>query len=134
MAADPSASKTRCDINCLIEQCGLASSFDFILSTASGDLPWTDLINALRPKGTLCIPGIPANPITFQPFALILREKRLAGGRAGSPADTRAAVDFAAQHGVRPVIEVFALSDINAGVERVRTGKVRYRAVLDFSR
>jgi len=38
---------------------------------------------------------------------------------------------FAAQHGVRPMIERFKMSDLNTALARVREGKVRYRAVLE---
>jgi uncharacterized zinc-type alcohol dehydrogenase-like protein len=109
-----------------------AGSFDFILCTASGDLPWESLINALRPKGTLCFAGIPANPIPFHPMALIQKEKRLVGGRTGSPADIQAGAEFAHRHGIKPLVERFKVADLNAAIDRVRSGKVRYRAVVDF--
>jgi uncharacterized zinc-type alcohol dehydrogenase-like protein len=111
-----------------------AGSFDFILSTASGDLPWDLLIGALRPKGALCIAGVPASAISVNPTGIFFKERRLVGGRAGSVSDTRACVDFAARHGIKPMVEMFGLSQINEALDRSRKGKVHYRAVLDYSR
>jgi uncharacterized zinc-type alcohol dehydrogenase-like protein len=39
-------------------------------------------------------------------------------------------LEFAARTGVRPVVEAIAMKDINAALDRVRSGKVRYRVVL----
>jgi uncharacterized zinc-type alcohol dehydrogenase-like protein len=39
-------------------------------------------------------------------------------------------LEFAARTGVRPLTELFPLKDVNAALERVRSGKVRFRAVL----
>lgn len=39
-------------------------------------------------------------------------------------------LDFAARTGVRPKIETFPIPDINQAIARVRTGDVRYRAVV----
>jgi uncharacterized zinc-type alcohol dehydrogenase-like protein len=39
-------------------------------------------------------------------------------------------LDFAARTGVRPQVEAFSMSDINQAIGRVRSGDVRYRAVV----
>src|SRR3954468_16328135 len=106
-----------------------ASSFDFVLSTVSADVPWVDYVAALRPQGRLVIVGLPESDIRFPAFPLLL-ERSVSGGSSGSPSDTARMLEFAARTGVRPMTEHFALDDVNAAVERVRSGKVRFRAVL----
>ncbi len=108
-----------------------ANRFDFILSTVTADLPWGDYVAALRPEGTLVIVGIPENAMPILPTDLIQREKTISGGRASSPTDVQAMLQFAARTGVRAMTERFPLAEVNAAVDRVRTGKVRYRAVLE---
>jgi uncharacterized zinc-type alcohol dehydrogenase-like protein len=108
-----------------------ARSFDFILVTVSADMPWRDHLGALRPEGTLCLVGIPESDLKVPPFDIVLPERRVVGGRAGSPGDTARMLHFAAEHGVRPMIESFKMSDLNSALARVREGKVRYRAVLE---
>ena len=37
---------------------------------------------------------------------------------------------FASRHEINPVIETFAFEDVNAAIERVRSGQAHYRVVL----
>jgi uncharacterized zinc-type alcohol dehydrogenase-like protein len=105
------------------------ASFDFILSTASADVNWPALIDALRPRGRLAICGIPESDIKVNVLS-ILGEKSVSGARSGSPSDTATMLDFSARHGITAMIEQFAMSDVNKAVDHVRAGKARYRAVL----
>jgi uncharacterized zinc-type alcohol dehydrogenase-like protein len=107
-----------------------ARSFDFILSTASSDITWADYINALRPQGRLVVVGLPESDLKIPPVPL-LPERSVSGSLAGSPSDIARMLDFAARKGVRPMVEVFAMKDVNAAVDHVRSGKARFRAVLE---
>jgi alcohol/geraniol dehydrogenase (NADP+) len=40
-------------------------------------------------------------------------------------------LEFAARRDIRPMTEHFALKNVNRALDRVRSGKVRFRAVLD---
>jgi uncharacterized zinc-type alcohol dehydrogenase-like protein len=40
-------------------------------------------------------------------------------------------LDFAARHGIAPQIEHFPMSRVDDALERLRSGKARYRIVLD---
>ncbi len=106
-----------------------ASSFDFIISTVSADVPWDEYIDALRPQGRLVIVGIPESDLKIPPFPL-LAEKSVSGGQVGSPSDTALMLDFAARNKIRPVIEAFPMTEVNQAVDHVRAGKARYRVVL----
>ncbi len=107
-----------------------AKSFDFILSTISGDQPWDTYLAALRPKGKLCIVGIPDKPISYSPWSLIAGEKSVVGGQPGSIDETAQMLAFTAQHGIKPIIETFPMAEANAALDHTRQGKARYRAVL----
>lgn len=107
-----------------------ANQFDFILSTVSADVNWTEYVSALRPQGTLCIAGVPDSDLKCNAFPLILGERRLCGARTGGTEDLRAMLAFTARHGVKPIIERFPMAEANAALDHVRKGKARYRAVL----
>lgn len=107
-----------------------AGSFDFILSTVSADLPWDDYVAALRPRGTLCIVGLPDKPIAIQALSLLPSEKVVAGGIPGSLIETRQMLDFTARHGIKPLVETFPMAEATRALEHVRQGKARFRAVL----
>ena len=108
----------------------VARSFDYILSTVNADLPWDAYLAALRPKGKLCIVGIPEASISFSPWSVIGGEKSVVGGQPGSIDETRQMLAFTALHGIKPMIETFPMAEANAALDHTRQGKARYRAVL----
>ncbi|PRY35610.1 NAD(P)-dependent alcohol dehydrogenase [Umezawaea tangerina] len=109
-----------------------AGSFDFVLSTATGDLPWDAYLDLLRPQGKLCVVGVPENAISAGVMNLLPAEKAIVGGIVGSPVQTRQMLDFAARHGIRPEIETYPIADVEQALDRVRQGTARYRAVLEL--
>jgi len=48
----------------------------------------------------------------------------------GSPATLATMLDFCARHDIAPVTEDFPMSRVNEGLDRLRSGKARYRVVL----
>jgi len=108
----------------------IAGSFDFILSTVSADQDWQSLVSSLRPKGTLCVVGVPPSPISLQAFPLIAGQKAVSGSPIGSPRDLHEMLDVAARHGVKAITERFAMAKANEAIAKVKKSKVRYRAVL----
>jgi uncharacterized zinc-type alcohol dehydrogenase-like protein len=108
----------------------IAGSLDFLLSTVSADQDWQALVNSLRPKGTLCVVGVPPSPISLQAFPLISGQRSVSGSPIGSPRDLHEMLDVAARHGVKAITERFAMAKANDAIARVKKGKVRYRAVL----
>ena len=107
-----------------------AGSLDFLLTTTPNDLPWDTLIGLLRPRGKLCIVGIPANAVQFQAFPLLAGNKSVVGSNTGSIEEIKSMLRSAAKNGVRPLIERHAMSDVNTAIDRLRKNQVRYRAVL----
>ncbi|WP_063734879.1 NAD(P)-dependent alcohol dehydrogenase [Streptomyces sp. RTd22] len=111
---------------------GLSGAFDFVLSTVSGDLPWDAYLATLRPQGALSVVGVPESAFTVDPLSLLLGEKTLAGGLVGTPVETGQMLDFAARHGIRAEVEAYPVSRMEEALDRVRGGRARYRAVLEF--
>jgi uncharacterized zinc-type alcohol dehydrogenase-like protein len=108
----------------------VAGSFDLLLSAASADQDWQGYVNALRPKGTLCIVGAVPSPVQLQASALIVGQKAVSGSPTGSPRDLHEMLDVAARHGVKAITERFSMAKANDAVARVKKNQVRYRAVL----
>jgi uncharacterized zinc-type alcohol dehydrogenase-like protein len=108
----------------------LAGSFDLLLSTVNADQDWAGYVNALRPKGTLCLVGVPPSPIAVAAFALVGGQKAIAGSTTGSPHDLEQMLDVAARHNVKAVTERFPMAKANEAVAKVKKNQVRYRAVL----
>jgi uncharacterized zinc-type alcohol dehydrogenase-like protein len=108
----------------------LAGKFDFLLSTVNADQDWMGYINALRPKGQLCVVGVPPSAIALQAFALVGGQRAVAGSPTGSPSDLAEMLDVAVRHGVKAITERYTMDKANEAVARVKKNQVRYRAVL----
>jgi uncharacterized zinc-type alcohol dehydrogenase-like protein len=108
----------------------LAGSFDLLLSTVNADQDWSGYVNALRPKGTLCLLGVPPSPVALQAFGLVGGQKSVAGSPTGSPHDLEQMLDVAARHNIKAITERFPMSKANEAIAKVKKNQVRYRAVL----
>ena len=108
----------------------LAGHFNLILVTVNVALPWDDYVNALGPKGKLHLVGA-APSVEATVFPLIIGQKSFGGSPLGSPATMGSMLEFAARHGIEPVTETFPMSKVNDAFERLRSGKARYRIVLE---
>jgi uncharacterized zinc-type alcohol dehydrogenase-like protein len=108
----------------------VAGSFDLLLSTVSADQEWQSYVNALRPKGVLCLVGASPSPVQIQGSSLIGGQRAVSGSPTGSPDDLIEMLDVASRHNVKAVTESFAMAKANDAVAKVKRGQVRYRAVL----
>ncbi len=108
----------------------VAGSLDLILTTVNADQDWGSYLQALRPTGTLCFVGVPPSPVCVHAFPLISGQRTIGGNPTGSPARLREMLDVAARHSVKATTELFPMSRANDAIEKVKKGKVRYRAVL----
>lgn len=109
---------------------GYAEKFDLILSTVFARMDWQALVNTLRPRGELCFLGALGVPVEISAFSLLTRERKVSGSATGSPDMLREMLDFAAKHGVRPMIEKMPMKDVNLALKKVAENRVRYRMVL----
>ncbi|ODQ94181.1 NAD(P)-dependent alcohol dehydrogenase [Mycolicibacterium holsaticum] len=109
----------------------LTGSFDLILNTVSANLDMGSYLGLLALDGTLVELGMPENPMAVPAGALVFGRRRLAGSLMGGIAETQEMLDFCAEHGVQPEIEVIAPEYINEAYERVLASDVRYRFVID---
>ena len=109
----------------------LAGSLDFILVTANVTLPWELYLGALAPKGRLHFVGAVLEPVPVAAFSLIFGQKSMSGSPVGSPATTARMIAFCARHAIAPIIEKYPLSRVNDALARLRSGRARYRVVLE---
>jgi uncharacterized zinc-type alcohol dehydrogenase-like protein len=108
-----------------------AGRFDFLLVTVNVPLDWAAYTAALAPNGRLHFVGAVLEPVPVAAFSLISGQKAVSGSPLGSPATVSRMLDFCARHGIAPQVERFPMSRINDGIEHLRSGKARYRVVLD---
>jgi uncharacterized zinc-type alcohol dehydrogenase-like protein len=109
----------------------LKSSFDLILNTVSANLPLDAYLRLLRVDGAMVTVGAPSEQDKVHAFSLIIGRRSLAGSSIGGLPDTGEMLDFCAEHGVRPAIELISADDVDGAYDRVVNSDVRYRFVID---
>ena len=57
----------------------------------------------------------------------------MAGSPIGGLPETQEMLDFCAEHGVEPEIELIAADEVDDAYERVERSDVRYRFVIDVA-
>jgi alcohol/geraniol dehydrogenase (NADP+) len=108
----------------------IGGSLDLIISTINAPLDVAGLLDTLAPKGRLHNVGAVLKPLEVPAFNLILGQKSVSGSPAGSPTATDYMLAFSARHSIAPITETFPMSKVNDAIERLRSGKARYRIVL----
>jgi D-arabinose 1-dehydrogenase-like Zn-dependent alcohol dehydrogenase len=103
---------------------------DVILSTTNSAKQVSQAIGGLRPEGRLVSMGALDGPIQVDSIQLIMRQVRIVGSTQNDRADLVDALDMAAKGKVKPATETFPLDDVNTALDRLESGKMRYRGVL----
>jgi uncharacterized zinc-type alcohol dehydrogenase-like protein len=110
-----------------------AGSFDFILDCVSAEHNLNDYLNLLRLDGTLCSVGLPEQPLSIAPFAILANRRSLSGSMIGGMAETQEMLDYCAEHNIVSDIEVTSIDKLPEAYERVIKGDVKYRFVIDMA-
>lgn len=105
---------------------------DFILDTVSARHDIDALLGTLRRAGTLCLVGLPDQPLNLYSRS-VLSNKIVTGSIIGSTAETQKMLDFCGEKGIVADIEVIRPEQINEAFDRVVSGDVKYRFVIDMA-
>jgi uncharacterized zinc-type alcohol dehydrogenase-like protein len=59
--------------------------------------------------------------------------KQVVGSLIGNLADTQEVLDFCAEHGIGPDIQLIDIEDVNDAYDKVEKGEVRFRYVINMA-
>jgi uncharacterized zinc-type alcohol dehydrogenase-like protein len=107
--------------------------FDFILNTIPVAHDVAPYLSLLKPNGVMVIVGAIDLLEGVHGGALAMRNRVIAGSLIGGLPETQEMLDFCAEHGVLPEVEMIGPNEINEAWERMKNGDVRYRFVIDMS-
>lgn len=105
--------------------------FDLLICTVNVNLDWNLFLNTLKPKGRLHMLGVVMDPVCIQLWPMLSKGLSLGASPVGSPINIRKMLEFASRHNISPVTQHFPMSQINEAFDVLRSGKARYRIVLD---
>lgn len=111
----------------------LAGRFNFILNTTAANIDINKYLRLLAFEGTFCYVGIPTKNLDLALFGLFATQSNLTGSNIGGIALTQEMLNFAAEHDVKPQIEMIGIDDVPQAYQNILDSKVRYRYVIDIS-
>ncbi|MFY0406985.1 NAD(P)-dependent alcohol dehydrogenase [Solicola sp. PLA-1-18] len=109
----------------------LAGSFDLIVNTVGSGIPLDSFLGTLARGGVLANVGAPEDNLEVSAFSLLTNRRSLAGNMIGGLPETQEMIDFCAEHGVTATVEVISADQVDEYYDKVVSGDVRYRAVID---
>ena len=103
-----------------------------ILVTAVSTGAFAQALKMARRKGTVGLVGLPPGEFPTPIFDVVLKRITVRGSIVGTRRDLDEAIAFAAEGKVRAEITKAPLGDINAIFDRMKSGRIDGRMVLDF--
>lgn len=111
----------------------LNGHFDFLLSTVAVRLDWNQYFKLLDVKGIACSVRLPLENQEFSLQSMFNRQNTLTVSNVGGIALTQEMLNFSAENGVHPKIEMIGIDDVPTAYERILNSDVHYRFVIDMS-
>jgi hypothetical protein len=95
--------------------------------------PRITYLGLLALDGALVNIGLSGQSLSIAPFSLITNGPSIAGSRIGSIAETQDMLGFCGEHGIGAQVEVIDADRIDEAYNRVVTGDVCFRFVIEIS-
>lgn len=111
----------------------LRHSQDLIISTVSAESNLDRILTLLRRDGALVNVGLPETPLRISAFSTASQRLSVSGSMIGGIRETQEMLDFCAEHGITPEIELVAADEVDQAWDRVVASDVRYRFVIDVA-
>ena len=103
-----------------------------VLVTAVSTAAFAQALKMVRRKGTVSLVGLPPGEFPTPIFDVVLKRITVRGSIVGTRRDLDEAIAFAVEGKVRSEITKAPLADINAIFDRMKSGKIDGRMVLDM--
>ncbi|MGW8764279.1 alcohol dehydrogenase catalytic domain-containing protein [Streptomyces sp. NPDC055815] len=105
-----------------------------VLATVTDAGAMSATVDGLARRGELIIVGVSPDQLQVSGLQLMNGDRRIYAHSSGAALDTQDTLRFAAQTGVRAWTEELPLEDTAAAVERMTSGKARFRMVVTTGR
>jgi len=105
-----------------------------VLVTAVSTIAFKQAIGMLRRGGTCVLNGLPPGEFPISIFELVLNGQTVRGSIVGTRLDLEESLKFAAEGKVKATIETLSLGSINDVFDRMKTGKINGRVVLEIGK
>nr|GAT56013.1 predicted protein [Mycena chlorophos] len=114
------------------EELKKTAALNHLLITSNVIPDLSSYIGVMKPRGVIHLLTVDFAALTVPAFPLVVNGISIQGSAIAGRKNTVKTLEFAARHGVKPLIETFPMSKegVEAGMAKLKEGKVRYRGVL----
>ncbi|KAJ7639450.1 chaperonin 10-like protein [Roridomyces roridus] len=115
-----------------VKELDIGKPLDHLIVTTNAKANWSLLTSLVRPTGTIYPLTVDFGNIDIPAFPVVTRGMKIQGSLVAARSVHIRMLEFAAKHGVHPIIETFPMtkSGVEEGMAKLREGKMRYRGVL----
>jgi uncharacterized zinc-type alcohol dehydrogenase-like protein len=110
-----------------------SDSLDLIIDTVPVEHDLNPYLPLLDVDGTLVLVSQLGPIPNMSSLPLLLARRRVSGSPIGGIKETQEMLDFCAEKGILPDVEMIRMDEINHAFERLEKSDVRYRFVIDMS-
>jgi len=105
---------------------------DYLIVAGTGQPDWSAFLPIMNPFGQIIMLGLTTENLNMPFLPIMLKEISVHGSLTSTPEEVDAMLAFAAEKGVKPIIEEFPMSEdgVATAIDKLVTGKIRYRGVL----
>ncbi|KAF7315781.1 NAD(P)-dependent alcohol dehydrogenase protein [Mycena indigotica] len=105
---------------------------DHLLVTTNAIPDWAPYLSIMKCKGVIYPLCVDSSNLVFPMMAVLMSGLTIQGSTVANRSIQHRMLEFAARHEIKPLIERFPLTKngVEDGMQKLREGKVRYRAVL----
>ncbi len=109
----------------------LKKRFDLILSTIPEKHKVDPFLPLLAHGGAYVSVGALTQMPGWNHQEIIMGRRTIAGSLIGSIAETQEVLDFCAEHGIAPDVQLIPIQEVNEAYKKIKAGDVRFRYVID---
>jgi propanol-preferring alcohol dehydrogenase len=103
-----------------------------VLVTAVSPKAFAQAVGLLRRGGTMVLNGLPPGDFPVSIFDMVLNGTTLRGSNVGTRLDLKESLEFASAGKVKAIVKAEPLENINDIFDRMRTGQIEGRIVIDY--
>jgi D-arabinose 1-dehydrogenase-like Zn-dependent alcohol dehydrogenase len=108
---------------------------DFLIITANTHPDWPTFLDLMGPQSHIILNQLTTDDMVIPYLSLILKEISIHSMLTATPEQVDTMLQFAADNGVHPITEEFPMNEdgVAQAIDKLLTGKIRYRGVLTTS-
>jgi len=115
-----------------VKELPVSGLIDHLLVTSSFQPNWEQFLPIMAPGGTIYPLTVSSDDFKIPYMPILAGELKVQGSLVAARQVQRDMLEFAARHGIKPIIETFPMTveGITESMKKLEEGKMRYRGVL----